>query len=113
RPVEQQHAARGDRDRDRIVDVDRAHEVALLALVPQPARRAPFVHREPAPVERAAAAAWAAEPERAADDAPDAAGREGARPSRRARCATVRQETTLAAAARRVDAACGVATPIS
>src|SRR5712691_8888492 len=66
RPVEREDGSRRHADGDRVVDVDRAHEVALLALVAQPAGGAAPLHGEQATVEGRAATAWAAQAERPA-----------------------------------------------
>src|SRR5205823_13934587 len=62
-------AASRHADGDRVVEVDRADEVALLAFVAEPTHPAARVHGEPAGVERRAAAARAAQAEPAPEDA--------------------------------------------
>src|SRR5204862_165818 len=64
---EQEVPGDGHEGGDRVVDVDRADPVALRALEPEVAHRADLVHREPAAVERCAAAPRAPQPETAPD----------------------------------------------
>src|SRR3989449_4348352 len=68
-PVEREDGSHRHAGGDRVVEVDRADEVALRAFVAEPTRLAARVHGEPAGVERRAAAARAAQAEPAPEDA--------------------------------------------
>src|SRR5437660_1548826 len=71
--VEEEKPRDRDADRRRVVHVDRAHEVALLALEHEPARGTALVHRERTAKERAAAAPRAPQTEPAPEDGNDVA----------------------------------------